>query len=575
MTADECLDEAQLDELAAGRLSGAAAEALRCHLAGCRECRDRLNECRHNLDYYNDMADALRAQRAGPRDDPQGAGRPFPAARLAEPARLDLQEPARPPEAVPGYRIIRELHRGGQGVVYEAVQLSTRRTVALKMLLEGPGSSERARWRFEREVKLIAALRHPNIVVIHDSGICSGRHFFAMDYVRGQPLDTHVRLTAPPRRAVVHIFRLICDAVAHAHRRGVIHRDLKPSNVLLNESGTPFVLDFGLAKGTGDEIKESQDLNISVAGHLMGTIRYMSPEQTRGVPEAVDTRTDVYSLGVMLYEALCGSPPYQTSADLATTFRNIREVNPPRPSRLHRDVDADLDTIVLKAMSKEPERRYQSAGELADDLGAWLDGRPIAAKSASSFYVIRKLAVRHSFESLAVLSIIAAIIGFAAVSFSQYRKAQRDADALRDVRGQLLMTNQSLAAERDEIRATLRTQVFGWFLVEWEAGRTARAAELLGEVPAAAPEHAAMRFLLDDSRSPDDLRRRLGVEQSGLAAFAVGISAWREGRLDDARASFEDCCTAPGGAWIRAAAQARLDALVGQAGGPSKGRRHD
>src|SRR4029079_17617688 len=178
-------------------------------------------------------------------------------------------------DCIPGYDIIREIHRGGQGVVYEAVQQATRRTVAVKVLLEGPFASERARWRFEREVKLVATLRHPNIIIIHDSGIAHGHYFFAMDYVRGQPLDTHIRLAQPPLRSVVLMFREICDAVAYAHRRGVIHRDLKPSNILVTPEGAPCVLDFGLAMIISEDQQEANRAGLTVPGNLMGTLRYM------------------------------------------------------------------------------------------------------------------------------------------------------------------------------------------------------------------------------------------------------------------------------------------------------------
>ncbi|MEP0843595.1 MAG: serine/threonine protein kinase [Phycisphaerae bacterium] len=559
-----CLDAAQLDELAGGRVPAEQAGALRQHLDGCPDCRERLEECRRNLDYFNDVAEALRAQSlAGPRG-PAGGSALAAGGPVASDARTDA-------ERVPGYRIIREIHRGGQGVVYEAVQLSTRRTVALKMLLEGAYAGARARWRFEREVKLIAALRHPNIVVIHDSGITAGHYFFAMDYVRGQPLDTHVRLAAPPLREVVRLFRQICDAVAYAHRRGVIHRDLKPSNVLLNESGTPFVLDFGLAKITGEDIQESRAPAVSVAGHLMGTVRYMSPEQTLGVPEAVDVRTDVYSLGVMLYEVLTGTAPYATNADLAMTFRNIRDQDPPRPSRIRREINSDLETIILKAMAKEPERRYQSAGELAEDLGAWLDGRPIAAKSTSSLYVIRKLAIRHSFESLTLFALIAAMIGFGGVSFYYFRQARSDADALRDTRNALLAMNRSLIGERDEIRAALPRQALGWFLAEWEAGRLERARQVQGDVPPDAPEYAVMEFWLDDTADADGLRAKMGASHAALADFAVGVRAMRAGRTDEARHALRACLAGHGGDWLKSAAQARLAALAAGAR-PAEGR---
>ncbi|MDM7998829.1 MAG: serine/threonine-protein kinase, partial [Dehalococcoidia bacterium] len=271
-----CLTEEQLDALAAGELSDTAAELLCAHLGECRKCQELFDECRENHPFAADLrvwladgrgVDVIRSvslSSSSPDSEKSGPS-PFPSV-----------------DGIPGYEIVREIHRGGQGVVYEAVQVSTNRTVAVKVMLEGPFVSERARWRFEREVKLIARLRHPNIVVIHDSGIAQKRYYFAMDYVRGEPLDTHIRLSALPTRGIVRIFLQVCDAVSCAHRHGVIHRDLKPSNILVGDDGRPQVLDFGLAK-TADEQREGSGRPlVTMPGQIMGTIRYMSPEQARG-----------------------------------------------------------------------------------------------------------------------------------------------------------------------------------------------------------------------------------------------------------------------------------------------------
>src|SRR5262249_39992196 len=155
---------------------------------------------------------------------------------------------------------------------------------------------------------------------------------------------------------------------------------------------------FGLAKIISEDHEEASQAGVTVPGHLMGTLRYMSPEQTLGSSDNLDVRTDVYTLGLIRYELLTGSPAYNTNVPLPTALENIRKASPQKRSRLRRDVNADLETIILKAMTKEPERRYQSAGELSEDLGAYLDGRPISARSASALYVIGKLAAKHSLE---------------------------------------------------------------------------------------------------------------------------------------------------------------------------------
>ncbi len=465
-------------------------------------------------------------------------------------------------DSIPGYQIIREIHRGGQGVVYEAVQLATRRTVAVKVLLEGPFASERARWRFEREVKLIAALKHPNIIIIHDSGIAHGKYYFAMDYVLGRPLDTHVRVTAPPLRALVSLFRRICDAVAYAHRRGVIHRDLKPSNILVGEDGTPCVLDFGLAKIIGDELAESQQGLVSIAGGLMGTIRYMSPEQTRANPELIDVRTDVYTLGVILYELLTGGPPYSTTSDLHTALGNIRTIDPPRPSRLRRDVDADLETIDLMAMAKEPERRYQSAGELSDDLLAWLEGRPISARSASSLYVIRKIAVKHSFESIVLLALVLAVAGLGGVAVHSYAWGRSALSQKERSDRAAASSHDDMELLRDQSTRVARTESLGWFLLEWQAGRLQTARRLHASFPKNSPEFAATAFLLNKDETFDQLLLKLPPDEKPLAYFVAGERACQRGAAQEAVEAYEVSLRSTGNGWMRSYVQARLEMLA-------------
>jgi len=217
---------------------------------------------------------------------------------------------------IPGYEILEEIHRGGQGIVYRAVQLGTKREVALKVMLEGPLADEVTRRRFEREVELAASLRHPNIVTILDSGVSQGRYYFAMEYIDGLRLDRYLAQVRPSLRQTLQLFVKICEAVNFAHQRGVIHRDIKPPNILVDWAGEPHVLDFGLAKPlqTADA-RESTVAVVSVSGQLLGTVAYMSPEQTLG-GQNVDVRSDVYSLGVVFYEALLGQLPYSVEGPL-------------------------------------------------------------------------------------------------------------------------------------------------------------------------------------------------------------------------------------------------------------------
>ncbi|MCA9056842.1 MAG: serine/threonine protein kinase, partial [Planctomycetaceae bacterium] len=225
---------------------------------------------------------------------------------LIDSATQVMEQTAQPNDVhcVEGYEIQNEIHRGGQGAVYRAVQASTKRVVALKFMHSGAEAKESIKKRFEREVELAGSLRHPGIVRVFDSGLTSGQYYYVMDYIDGLCLDDYVLAEKLPIRDIAALFIPICEAVNYAHQRGVIHRDLKPSNVLVDREGHCHIVDFGLAKLGNDDTSDTQKL--SLTGQVMGTLHYMSPEQARGESDAVDTRSDVYSLGVMLYELLTG-----------------------------------------------------------------------------------------------------------------------------------------------------------------------------------------------------------------------------------------------------------------------------
>lgn len=309
---------------------------------------------------------------------------------------------------VSGYEVLKQIGRGGMGVVYKALQRSTKRIVALKVLLEGPLASESSRRRFEREVALAAHLRHNNIIPIYDSGVAEGRMYYAMEYVHGLPLTDYLRSQRPPIPARLRLFVKICRAISHAHQRGIIHRDLKPSNILVDGEGEPHLLDFGLAKAS-----PLLDTNTSVSAQIVGTPAYMSPEQTAGDSAAVDTRSDVYSLGVVLYEVLSGRMPYDTTAAIGRVLDNVAHADPTPPGSVNPQIKADLSAILLKALEKDKDRRYQSVDAFCGDIEQYLAGEPISAKPASSAYLLRKAIARHR----VVVGAAALLVLFATVTW--------------------------------------------------------------------------------------------------------------------------------------------------------------
>lgn len=328
------------------------------------------------------------------------------------------------PPSIPGYDDLNELKRGGQGVVYSALQRSTLRRVAIKVLLAGSLASLAQRRRFEREAEVAAGLRHANIVRIFDSGVTSdGFPYLVMEYVEGVALQEYI--TARPLRQRVELFLKIADAVAYAHQRGIIHRDLKPSNIRVDTAGEPRVLDFGLAKPVSDI---GDTLGVSQTGQFLGSLPWASPEQIEGVGHGVDVRGDVYSLGVMLYEIICGRMPYDVTGGITSAMANIR-LTSPAPIPAESGADADLATIACKCLAKEPERRYQSAGELSSDLRAWLAGDPISARRDSAWYTLRKSASRYRRVAWAAGLVTLAMSALLAWSIHSRISAVRERDA--------------------------------------------------------------------------------------------------------------------------------------------------
>jgi tetratricopeptide (TPR) repeat protein len=342
------------------------------------------------------------------------------------------------------------------GTVFEAEQDHPRRIVALKLIRTHLATEEMLR-RFEHEALVLGRLHHPGIAQIYEAGAApsgsGSQPYFAMELVDGVELNEYVRTHSLDLNARLALFGRICEAVQHAHEKGVIHRDLKPANILVMADGSPKVLDFGVARLTDSDV-QTVTMRTDI-GQLLGTLPYMSPEQAAADPDAIDSRSDVYALGVILYELLSGRMPYEIPTFLGDALRVIREAEPMRLSTLHRMYRGDIETIVAKALEKEPERRYASAHELATDVERYLRDEPIVARRPSALYQIRKFARRNKILVGGMAAVFLALVAGTTVSLLQAFRAIR---AEKDARTQLGVAKDALAlAERRESEARVES----------------------------------------------------------------------------------------------------------------------
>jgi WD40 repeat protein/tRNA A-37 threonylcarbamoyl transferase component Bud32 len=403
---DAAAREERVDEVIAAYLQAAQAGRKPNHrewLARFPDLADELAEFLADQEQFDLLAAPLRGLLTPP-------GSATATVNLAVTDTLRLSAEA-PPRRLGDYELLEEIARGAMGVVYKARQVSLNRVVALKMIIAGELASAAELQRFRTEAENAASLDHPHIVPVYDVGEHQGRPYFSMKLVEGGNLAQHLpRLTRDPR-AGARLLAVVARAVHHAHQHGILHRDLKPANILLDGRGGPQVTDFGLAK------RLRGDAGLTRTNAVVGTPAYMAPEQATRKGKQLTTAADVYALGAILYELLAGCPPFRGVTPLETLHRVLHE-EPVPPSRLRPKVPRDLETICLKCLNKEPERRYASAEALAEDLESFLTGDPIQARPIGAWergmrWVKRRpaLATLMGVSGLAVLALVGLVVG--------------------------------------------------------------------------------------------------------------------------------------------------------------------
>ncbi len=502
-----------------------------------------------------------------------------PAARTAE----ALEEPAG--ARIGHYTLVRKLGEGGCGIVYLAEQHApVRRLVALKVIKLGMDTRDVIA-RFDAERQALALMDHPGIARVFDAGATdSGRPYFVMEYVDGLPIVRFCDGHSLDLRARLELFARVCTALQHAHQKGVIHRDIKPGNILVVlHDGVPMpkIIDFGIAKATQGRLTEHTV--VTSLGQLIGTPAYMSPEQAAAAEDDIDTRSDIYSLGVLLYELLTGRPPYDPKslvrAGIEEIRRIIREVDPPRPSHSLATLDhaglatlarqrraaptqltsalrRDLDWIVMRCLEKDRERRYGTAAALADDIQRHLRSEPIVARPPHAAYLARKFVVRHRFACASALALAVALVTGTVVSLRQATRATRaETLAVRQREQAEALLTFMLGDYRTELKKvgkldlldSIGAQAMAYFsaldplgLSDTALARQAKALTQIGETrldqarfpeaaEAFAVAHARAASLVQrHPRDPDMLFERAQVE------FWQGVLARRRGNLPDA-----------------------------------------
>jgi serine/threonine protein kinase len=448
-----CPSDETLTGLLADALTLAERDSLARHVEGCAPCQEKLARLTGTPDTErwrragrpprgsaDEEGMVRRLKRVTPpsparrREQANGSAGASPRAEGPPQAVLDTEPPA-----VPGYRILGELGRGGMGVVYQARQVALQRTVALKMVQTGTHVGPKELARFRAEAGVIARLQHPNIVQIYDIGEAGGRPYFALEFLAGGSLAQYLRGTPQPARPAAQLVETLARAVHAAHSSGVVHRDLKPANVLLQKAeggsrkeegggsdsafglppsafGLPKITDFGVAKCIAGDGEAPGLPSPTVTGEVIGTPQYMAPEQAAPRRQPVGPAADIYALGAILYEMLTGRPPFTGETSLDTLVQVVHN-EPVSVTRLQPTVPRDLETICLKCLRKEPRKRYGSALELAEDLQRFLRDEPIRARPVTAMEKLGRWVRHHPVPAgLLAAGLLAPVVALTALS---------------------------------------------------------------------------------------------------------------------------------------------------------------
>lgn len=567
-----CLTQELVERYAVGDCSADERYVIETHLAECESCRQQAESARSSTGVPDRSGPAKPKKRTAgsPVEKTRVLPNELPTKSIAEPTAVPAGRPdyAKSLESmIEGYEIVEEMPRGGQAVVYKALHTATKTYVAIKVLLPTMLASARARYYFEREAELIASLDHPNIVAIRDSGIIHHQYYFVMQYIDGQPLEQYVRSENLSFREKVLLFHKICGAITYAHQQGIIHRDLKFANILVDKRGEPHILDFGLAKAIGLSEQAPDKAVATMTGQLAGTLSTMSPEQAAGRPDLIDVRTDVYSLGIILYRLLTGRYPYDVTGSTLEVLQNIQKADPVRPRQIMRKFDSDVEAILLTALAKEPDQRYHSAADLKSDIEHWLEGRPIRVKCISTTYLLRKIIARHRYTSTVAALLLLIVVAFAYVSFDLYittRKARQQAEEKAS----------SLSAQIATTNEVFRLFTFRDFLENWRLKLDMKAASALRFMSTGSREQKAAIFLSDPNpvaAKADSFREAFPDEHSWFAEFVIGENYLRNGdrgrALEAYKRSYEAIPRAPRGSspsvdnWLFGQLRSRLQEL--------------